>query len=54
MDAHMRIHECDNKTIGWGAFVITLVDPEAGGRGVSLCMYNAPKDFLIKIPRPTE
>ena len=31
--AHMRIHECDNKTHGVGANVITSVDPEAGGRG---------------------
>jgi hypothetical protein len=54
--AHMRMTECDHKlgrnTCG-EANVITLVDPEAGGRGVCLCMYIAPKDFLIKIPRPT-
>lgn len=36
-----------------GAFVITLVDPEAGGHAGSLCMYIAPKDFLGKIPEPT-
>jgi hypothetical protein len=53
MDSYMRIHECDHKTHGVGANVITLVTPEAGGRGVCLCMYIAPKDFLIKIPRPT-
>ena len=35
------------------AFVIALVDPEAGGHAGSLYMYIAPKDFLIKIPRPT-
>ena len=51
--AHMRITECDNKMMGGGAFVITLVDPEAGGRAGSLCMYITPKDFLIKIPEPT-
>ena len=54
--AHMRMTECDHKlgrnTCG-ETNVITLADPEAGGRGVSLCMYIAPKDFLIKIPRPT-
>jgi hypothetical protein len=49
----MRMSECDHKTHGVGANVITLVNPEAGGRGVCLYMYIAPKDFLIKIPQPT-
>jgi len=53
MDSYMRIHECDHKTHGVGANVITLVDPEAGGRGVSSTCTIAPKDFLIKIPQPT-
>jgi hypothetical protein len=53
MDSYMRMSECDHKTHGVGANVITLVTPEAGGRGVCLCMYIAPKDFLIKIPQPT-
>jgi hypothetical protein len=52
----MRITECDNKlgrnTCG-ETNVITLVTPEAGVRGGSLCMYITPKDFLIKIPRLT-
>ena len=54
--AHMRMSECDHKLVRntcGETNVITLADPEAGGRGVSLCMYNAPKDFLIKIPQPT-
>ena len=54
--AHMRMTECDHKLVRntcGKANVITLVDPEAGGRGGSLYMYIAPKDFLIKIPRPT-
>ena len=33
--------------------MITLVDPEAGVRGGSLCMYITPKDFLGKILEPT-
>ena len=51
---HSGVYRCDHKTHGVGANVITLVDPEAGGRAGCLCMYIAPKDFLIKIPRPTE
>ena len=51
------MHTCEytNVITKWvgGAFVITSVDPEAGGRGGCLCMYITPKDFLIKIPQPT-
>jgi hypothetical protein len=51
--AHMRMTECDHKTHGGGANVITLMNPEEGGRAGILYMYIAPKDFLIKIPEPT-
>jgi hypothetical protein len=39
MDSHMRMSECDHKMHGVGANVITLVNPEAGGRGVCLYLY---------------